>query len=320
MPTPVSALLHAATLVNYCRFELRNSLLLLRYVLEQSINKFMQPGETLEVYKKILCTILLTAPRPLRGRGALNYCYLLAPRYDYSLTRASLGPRGQSSCSVKILAKIDWAYQQVTLFPPGPCGAAVGFNYSPIIFHAPTPKGQRGARGVLNFILNHFTNSTLALWSNLVGCRSPQGSAAGGSRPFGLLTCGTNVFKSKLVLINHRYYSSEPSGPIPNTPLILSGSDRKQVDTGKPLKVYELGVETEELVKVDAERAILCSDINKESSETECVMTFQFDEYFKNKPLHKRKISQSFLEWFIGFTDTRAASRAGRRRWKFYYL
>jgi hypothetical protein len=45
------------------------------------------------------------------------------------------------------------------------------------------------------------------------------------------------------------------------------------------------------------------NDKNKESSETTCDITYNFDEYSNLIPLHKKKINKKFLEWFIGFTE-----------------
>ena len=45
------------------------------------------------------------------------------------------------------------------------------------------------------------------------------------------------------------------------------------------------------------------NDKNKESSETKCDITYNFDEYSNLIPLHKKKINKNFLEWFIGFTE-----------------
>lgn len=54
-PTPVSALIHAATMVNSCREISQEILLSFRYMLEQPQSKFIQAGNLLELYKKILC-------------------------------------------------------------------------------------------------------------------------------------------------------------------------------------------------------------------------------------------------------------------------
>ena len=42
---------------------------------------------------------------------------------------------------------------------------------------------------------------------------------------------------------------------------------------------------------------------NNGTSETACDITFQFNNYLNLKPLHKKKLDQRFLEWFIGFTE-----------------
>lgn len=42
---------------------------------------------------------------------------------------------------------------------------------------------------------------------------------------------------------------------------------------------------------------------NKGSSETTCDITYNFDEYSYLIPQHKKKLSNQFLEWFIGFTE-----------------
>lgn len=42
---------------------------------------------------------------------------------------------------------------------------------------------------------------------------------------------------------------------------------------------------------------------NNGTSETACDITFNFNNYLNLKPLHKKKLNQRFLEWFIGFTE-----------------
>ena len=42
---------------------------------------------------------------------------------------------------------------------------------------------------------------------------------------------------------------------------------------------------------------------NSGTSETACDITFNFNNYLNLKPLHKKKLDQRFLEWFIGFTE-----------------
>ena len=42
---------------------------------------------------------------------------------------------------------------------------------------------------------------------------------------------------------------------------------------------------------------------NNGTSETASDITFQFNNYFNLKPLHKKKLDLRFLEWFIGFTE-----------------
>ncbi len=40
-----------------------------------------------------------------------------------------------------------------------------------------------------------------------------------------------------------------------------------------------------------------------ETSETVCDITYKFKNYFNQKALHKKKLNNKFLEWFIGFTE-----------------
>lgn len=42
---------------------------------------------------------------------------------------------------------------------------------------------------------------------------------------------------------------------------------------------------------------------NNGTSETACDITFNFNNYLNLKPLHKTKLDQRFLEWFIGLTE-----------------
>jgi len=42
---------------------------------------------------------------------------------------------------------------------------------------------------------------------------------------------------------------------------------------------------------------------NNGTSETARGITFNFNNYLNLKPLHKKKLNQRFLEWFIGFTE-----------------
>jgi len=42
---------------------------------------------------------------------------------------------------------------------------------------------------------------------------------------------------------------------------------------------------------------------NNGTSETASDITFEFNSYLNLKPLHKKKLDQRFLEWFIGFTE-----------------
>lgn len=43
--------------------------------------------------------------------------------------------------------------------------------------------------------------------------------------------------------------------------------------------------------------------INNGTSETECDITFKFNNYLNQKVMHKKKINKRFLEWFVGFTE-----------------
>jgi len=46
-----------------------------------------------------------------------------------------------------------------------------------------------------------------------------------------------------------------------------------------------------------------CRNIEKDSSETICDVTYNFYNYMSSKPGHKKKINTQFLEWFIGFRE-----------------
>lgn len=64
---------------------------------------------------------------------------------------------------------------------------------------------------------------------------------------------------------------------------------------GRPMKIMFLLMR-----RVNQQVTLFC---NNGTSETARGITFNFNNYLNLKPLHKKKLNQRFLEWFIGFTE-----------------
>ncbi len=83
---------------NSCRDELRNSLLSFRYILEQPYIKFIQTGETLELYKKILC--------PINNIIQLNYIFIgrvnqqVTSLLNFSLEKFNNNGTSETACEI----------------------------------------------------------------------------------------------------------------------------------------------------------------------------------------------------------------------------
>jgi len=69
----------------------------------------------------------------------------------------------------------------------------------------------------------------------------------------------------------------------------------------KKILCFKIVFNEETIIKVVNQQETLLQ--NKGSSETTCDITYNFEEYSYLIPQHKKKISKSFLEWFIGFTE-----------------